>query len=223
MRFVFRLIPLVFVLCHPLYSAAQDASNEAGKNAKLAVSVAVQPLYAISNAGKFDIELQNSASRFAYIISPEIYGGSLRDVSPFQNQVGVNKDRLSGFGIGLLQKYYVNESKRPYVAYGLTYRYQTIAFEAEGYDTFEKNGLTYYQYGPIKDKWKINSFLISTVIGYQKIKHDFLYDVYLGFGYKKPSVESKYPEARKYDEGVYNFAYTGLVYHMGFKIGFNIR
>lgn len=203
-----------------LYVNAQKASKDT-VGTPLSTVITIQPLYFVTSAVKLDIEFRKPDSKRAIGITPEFFNGNIKDADLLREMKGLKQDKLSGFGIGIFQKYYV--ANGPYFAYGLTYRYQTIVFDSQGFAPYQKDGYTFYEYGSISDKWKINSFLANTVIGYQAVKYDFVYDIYLGFGYKHPSIKADHPEARKYDRGVFNYAYDGLVYLMGFKVGYKIK
>lgn len=224
MIFYFRIsFVSLLVIVFTTQLNAQQLKEEIAVN-KNAISVTIQPFYLLKNAAKIDIEFQKSGRNFAYILSPEVYAGNVRDATTLSSIRNENTDKINGFGIGLLQKYKKKDKiGGPYLAYGVTYRYQTIDYESEDFKQFEEDGFTFYEYEPIKDVLKINSFLFSGTFGFQKVKRDFVYDLYTGFGYKKPSIKSTYPEARKYNQGFNSYAYDGVVFLLGFKMGYQIK
>lgn len=200
------------------------AQKEADSSShKTLVSVSFQPFFLMINATRFDVELQPEGKRYRFIISPEIYSGKTKDVNLFKNQIGVKWDDLAGVGIGLMHKFQRDEESGVYLAYGAIYRNQTIRFETEGFREFEKDGLTYYDYGPVNDKLHIQSVMVNGIFGYQASLNRFLIDYYLGLGYKKPFVKSRYPDAREYTQTPYLYTYNGFTLVAGVKLGLKIN
>ncbi|HMI01790.1 MAG TPA: hypothetical protein VK541_04865 [Pedobacter sp.] len=202
-----------------------DKTNTDSIPQKISLSVAVQPFFLLSNAGKIDVELQPAGSKFGYVLTAEVYGGRVKDRSIFSEiEDDAPYDKISGAGIGISQKYrFKDKRSSPYIAYGLTYRYQEIAIETEGFYQYQENGLTYYDYGPIGKNLVISSGLASAVFGYQKIADDFVYDLYFGFGYKAQLKNTDFDDLRQYDKYQYSHAYKGPVMLLGFKIGFQFQ
>lgn len=192
---------------------------------KKSLSVSLQPLFMLISAGKIDIELQPAGKRHAYIFTAEVYGGRVQDRSNgFDTRSNGDWDKINGAGLGISHKFkFKNERSSPYIAYGLTYRYQEITFETEGFYPYEQDGLTYYEYGSIEKNLVISSGLATTVFGYQKISDDFVYDFYFGFGYKAQLKETDFMGLREYDNSIMNYAYKGFGMVAGLKIGFQFR
>jgi hypothetical protein len=203
-----------------------DTTHTDHTTLKSSVSVAAQPFFLLSNAGKIDVELQQAGSKFGYIFTAEVYGGRIKDRDLFSEmeEDAAPSDKISGAGIGISQKYRFKDKRSgPYIAYGLTYRYQEIAIKTEGFYTYQESGLTYYEYGPIGKNLVISSGLASAVFGYQKIADDFVYDLYFGLGYKAQLKNTDFDGLRQYDKYQYSPAYKGPVMLLGFKIGFQFQ
>src|SRR5687768_12106135 len=105
MTFYLRIsfVNLLFIV-FTIQLNAQQIKEEPAIN-KNAISVTIQPFYLLNNAGKIDIEFQKPDRNFAYVLSPEVYAGNVRDAATFESIKSVNKDKINGFGIGFLQKY----------------------------------------------------------------------------------------------------------------------
>ncbi len=188
------------------------------------VSVAIQPIFILNNAGKIDVELQPAKSRFGYILTAELYGGTIKDKPTFSIDENTPSDKLRGAGIGISQKYkFKDDRSSPYIAYGLTYRYQEIAIETEAFYAYQENGFTYYGYGPVNKNLVISSGMASAVFGYQKLEDDFVYDFYFGAGYKTQFKNTDFDGLRSYDRNQYSYAYKGPLMLVGLKIGFQFR
>lgn len=205
-------------------SFAQTADSSTSVTAKTAISIAIEPHFLITNAGRLNVELQKPGGKFAYIIVPEIYGGEIVDAGVFRGISDKDPDKIRGFGLGLFHKYKFKPSVTgPYLAYGLTYRNLDITYNTEGYIRYTEDELTYYKYGDMEDVLKINSYLISGLAGYQKTAGIFMFDIYVGLGYKSSNKKSLYPAARKYDRSVFDIAYTGGTMVFGIKLGFQLQ
>jgi len=209
-------------------ATAQDQTarpDTTDNDAKSSLSLAIQPMFMLNNAGKIDLEWQPVATKLAYVFTVEVYSGRIKDVKAvFDNPSDVPWDRINGAGIGIAQKYkFKNERSSPYLAYGLTYRYQEINIETKGFFTYEQDGLTYYDYGPLEKNLAVSSGLATAVFGYQKISDDFLYDFYFGFGYKAQFNNTEFEGLRRFDSSIVNYAYKGFGMVAGFKIGYQFR
>ena len=201
-----------------------ELSSDRNTVSAQSVSVAIQPIFILNNAGKIDVELQPATSRFGYILTAELYGGTIKDKPTFSIQENAASDKLRGAGIGISQKYKFKEDRSsPYIAYGLTYRYQEINIETEGVYPYQENGLTYYGYGPYNKNLIISSGMASAVFGYQKIEDDFVYDFYFGAGYKTQFNNTDFDGLRSYNRNQYSYAYKGPLMLAGLKIGFQFR
>lgn len=190
--------------------------------ARTSYSLSFQPLFMIINAGKFDFEWQPAGKKLGYVFTAELYSGRAEDF----NDASFYRpsDKISGVGIGASQKIkFYNRRSSPYLAYGLTYRYQEISVEAEGFYEVESDNLNYYEYGPVERKHALSNGLASLVVGYQKAKHDFLWDYYFGFGYKKQFNNTEFGGHREYNKYPYSFAYKGAMMVMGLKLGFRFE
>jgi hypothetical protein len=201
-----------------------DTTHADSATPKSSVSVAVQPFFLLTNTGKIDIELQPAGSKFGYVFTAEVYGGRIEDGDIFLIKEDERFDKIRGAGIGISQKYKFRDKRSsPYVAYGLTYRYQEITIDTEGFYPYQEDGLSYYGFGPGKKNLIISSGLANAVLGYQKVAGDFLIDVYFGLGYKAQLNDTDFGGLRNYKRYQYSPAYKGPAMQVGFKIGFQFR
>ena len=200
-------------------SQVQDSTSQ-----KPRISIAIQPLFLFIGAAKFDFELQPAKHRFGYKLTTELYQMETKDTRNLDFLDKKPYDKLRGFGLGLQQKYKFREkASSSYVSYGFTYRNQTIAYETEGFYPFQENGLTYYEYGPIDKKVRLETILVNTTLGYQIISYNFMFDVYMGVGYKGPLTKVNFDGARRYDYSILSYAYEGFGVLAGIKFGFQLQ
>lgn len=191
---------------------------------KSSISVTVQPFFLLINAAKADLEFQPTGRRFGYVLTPELYTGSIRDDDNFGYLTRLGNDQLRGFGLGILQKYkFKDQLSSPYVAYGVTYRHQELSIQTNGFYKIEQEGLTYYEYGAIKKRFLIDALLLSATVGYQKIAHNVVYDFYFGVGYKTPLGDIDFEGYRKYNQSSTSIAYRGVTMLIGLKLGYQFQ
>jgi hypothetical protein len=185
------------------------------------ILASVQPLFAVNNALRADIELKLRSPLLNVVLSPELYTGTVKDRYAYRDQY---RDNLGGIGIGISHKLDLSKRNvRPYVSYGITYRSLKIDYDDEGFLPYTKEGLLYYEYGTFNDRLNIRSTLLNAVGGIQFItKKRFVFDVYLGAGYKNSSKSSSFSK-REYHHGTRSFAYNGNLFLSGFRIGYQLR
>lgn len=209
-----NLILSITVLIFPICGIAQE--NKPNFN----LTASIQPLFAINNALRLDVEI-NPAKKFpTLIISPEIYSGYSEDKGSYLEI----KDEISGLGIGISHKVNFKVSRlRPYLTYGFMYRNIAVKYSDEGFIPVFREGLEYYEFGYLSDKLRINSFLVNSCAGFEITKFDrIVIDFYGGIGLKNSSRKSNFPEKRLYSQEQYSLAYSGFLPMAGVKIGYKI-
>jgi hypothetical protein len=211
-----------FLLLLTAFSArSQEKAIDSASRSKTAISVSLQPLFMVNNALKADLELQPSGRKFSYVLTAELYDGTIQKDDDFGSSKRLAHDQLNGFGLGILQKYkFKKKLSSPYVAYGATYRHQEVAIETEGYYTTQQDGLTFYEYGAVKKRLLFDGLLLSTTLGYQKVSYNFVCDVYFGIGYKAPFGDADSESHREYDDNMTSLTFKGIGMLVGFKLGY---
>lgn len=227
MNAVKLLFTIAFLSAASLQSAqAQaDSTKNHAASSNMAISLSAQPLYILSSAIKMDLELHKPTGRFGYVISPEFYSGNISDDRENHNRNGSSPDRIKGFGLGIHQKLkFKKQLVSSYFAYGATFRSQTITYHTESFIPYGNDGLSYYSYGPVDNRIKIKSLLVSAVMGFQTLDWDvLLMDAYIGFGYKLADLEMTYAGERRYDKNYFSPAYQGPLFMLGVKFGAQIK
>jgi hypothetical protein len=197
------------LLLNSEYVSAQAADTTQTAHKK-SISVTFQPFFLLNNAAKFDVELQAAGKKRGIVFTAEVYSGRLKDTEELIDPDYSEWDEIAGAGIGISGKYkFKNQRSSPYVTYGITYRYQEIGYQGQDFYSYEEDGLSYFEYGLIDYKAVVSSALFNTTFGYQKVKDDYMYDLYFGFGYKAPLNEPNFRDIRRYD---FNITKPGSMY-----------
>ncbi len=209
-----------FLILFLLTSALLMGQQKQTEQPKFGVNVFAQPLFALNNAFKTEVEFNTRNKYLNVVLSPEIYGGQVDE--KWSNK-GEGTDKLTGFGIGLSNKMNLSTKGGPYLSYGLVYRNLQVNYNDEDYVPYEKDGLQFYEYRQFSDQLKINSVLLNTTLGVQIFAlENSMLDFYFGGGYKFSKKSSAFPEQRQYDQRPASFAYNGFLFIAGIKIGFKI-
>lgn len=215
------MLAIVILNCYTV-SKAQETDSIGPKK----ISLSVQPLFLITNAARLDMEIQHRDvnNRNAYLVNFELYAGELNDDGFLRGGSGYT-DKISGFGIGLQQKYKFRAAKNSlYVNYGFIYRHQKLTYQIEDFYPYQQNGLNYFDYGPITKKKNMNTLQLVTTLGYQCIAaQHFLFDMFMGLGYRIPLNKIDFGTSRDYDDTIHTFASEGLGIVAGVKFGFQFK
>ena len=214
---------LAVVLCFCSIGFAQTKEEQVQKTS---LGVAIEPLFLARSITKLDIEYKPKKHLFSYIVSPEIASGTVYDQALFSWDRNPSEDHLKGFGIGLFQKISAKVKSKaiPYLAYGLTYRKNTISYDDEGFVPYTKENLSFYEYRRYNDDLKIETYLISLLSGVQITGSSKIQcDVYGGFGYKSSKKSSMIIEGkRNYNHSFSDYAYNGFIFQLGVRFGYKI-
>jgi hypothetical protein len=213
---------IVKVVCACLFGGlAVEAQGQEKENVSEFIAL-IQPAFLLNNAVHLDLEGKFKSKYLHFIVSPEIYRGS---VSDRHGEASGQTDDLRGYGIGLSQKINLREKgTKPYISYGLMYRNLGITYQDEGFIIAPRDGLDFYEFVPYTDKLNINSFLWNSTVGVQITNVEkVIVDLYIGGGLKVSSKKSGQSGKRDYDQEYQDFAYNGSVFLAGIKLGYKIK
>jgi hypothetical protein len=206
---------LAAVCCTGAFAQSKTDTSKTYKPNGVNFSLGFEPIFAFNNCFKTDLEVKPLNWNFGLEVTPELYSAS----HILNNQ----HDDISGFGLGLYQKLYLNtgNSDRIMLAYGATYRHIDVTYTDEGFIPFTQNGLNYYEYKNFTDVLKNNSVLANIYISapVADIPDSFFLDAYMGGGYKFTKQQSTYGGFRNYNTQIYDYGYKGLVFLIGIKLG----
>jgi len=190
---------------------------------KVEFSLALNVLNMVNDTYRFDLEGKKASSCLSHIVTGELINGYTNsDMRSFLWDAST--DKVNGKGLGLYQKWSLYKKRTgeiPYICYGLTFRDVQITFDDEGYIAFVENSLEYYRYGKYRNTINVKTALYNFMAGVQfKSKPGFIFDTFLGIGYKDSSNDDKYIGEKTYRKRQSSFAYNGWITQAGFKLGF---
>jgi len=212
-----NLITLILaaVCCTGVFAQSKADSSKTVRPKGVNLSLGFEPIFAFNNCFKTDLEVKPLSRNFGIEVTPEIYAAS----HILNNQ----HDDISGFGLGLYHKLYLNtgDNNRVMIAYGATYRHIDVTYQDEGFIPFTQNGLDYYQYKNFTDVLKNTSVLANIYVSARAvdIPNSFFLDAYMGGGYKFAKQESMYSGFRAYNALMYDYGHKGFVFLLGIKLG----
>jgi hypothetical protein len=181
-------------------------------------TIASHPLYHIANAVRLDFEkrINNTPSWVQLGVS----GHFLSNKNNEENWTIVSGDELTylrGVGIELNYKYFVNKKESLYFAAGGSYSYYNTKYIGRYWQTYTEDGLVYHanKYGKMGQT--INKLGINTYFGYQIPTPVFLFDMFVGLGYRHSYHSNNM--AKLFDETMISLGYTGVVFITGVRFG----
>ncbi|MDR1203228.1 MAG: hypothetical protein LBL58_16585 [Tannerellaceae bacterium] len=185
-------------------------------------SIATQPLYNFNSGVRFDFEMRIKDSPSWVQISPSGYWmpRANHDYNYWILPSG-ELNYLLGAGMELNYKYFFNRKESLYFAGGCSYTHYTIEYVDEYWRSYSEDGLVYQvkEYGATKQR--INKLGINAYFGYQLPKPTFLFDMFVGLGYRHSFRSNSM--AKPFNDGMLSFGYSGVVITTGIRIGVKFK
>jgi len=186
-------------------------------------TIAAQPLYIFNNAVRLDFEMRIKNTPSWIQISPVGYlmPNINDDNTEYWTFSGDGLSSLRGGGLELNYKYFFNRIESLYVAAGGSYTHYNIGYSDYFMDKYTEDGLVYYiyKYGDIKQR--INKWGLNTYFGYQIPKPGFLFDMFVGLGYRYSHKNNAV--GRQFDDSMLSFGYSGPIFMTGVRIGVKFK
>lgn len=192
---------------------------------KVSIGVATDIFKYINDTYSLEIEGKKTSSYLAHTLRIEHINGRTND--KYFGIFSEGKDVVNGFGVGISQKWTAKKGaygKFPYLMYGVSLRKISIKYKDVGFNSYQSDGLDYYQYGTFDDEVEIKSSLINLLTGVRLTAADHLiFDVYIGPAYRTSNSRSTYKGYREYNKDYSSFDYEGWLLQAGLKVGFKVR
>jgi hypothetical protein len=182
--------------------------------------ITTTPQYMINNALKFSVEKKTWGKHWTGISVEFYYGPVNTDNSAYGpdskmlHMSTTNDDLISGFGIGLTDKLFVDPNavySGFYLGYGLNYNYLNVSYKDYTWYTYEKDGLQYYGYDLKNGTLAINRYTGYIGIGYGvDLSKNFRADFFMGGGYtKSQSNSSLNGNFRNFNRDFFDYQFSG--------------
>jgi hypothetical protein len=184
-------------------------------------TIATHPLYNFNGGVRFDFEkrIKNTSSWIQAGVSgylmPKIKGDY--GYNQWIMITGDELNRLSGAGLELNYKHFFNRNESLYFAGGCSYSHYNIEYTSEYWDSYIENDLKYHTKKLGDMRQKINKLGINTYFGYQVPRPTFLFDMFVGLGYRY-SFRSN-DVAKLFNDYIISWGYTGVVFITGVRFG----
>jgi len=129
---------------------------------------------------------------------------------------------LIGAGLDINCKLFVNPARSVYVAAGFSYTRFKIGYWGSAWEEYTEDGLKFYGYTSGYRNQHINrrgyNFFFGHQVPYRR--GAFVLDTFWGFAYRQSFSDKNKPT---FDEGMFSYGYTGLVFLTGLRIGFGLK
>ena len=242
MKIKLHLLFLMAVCFVGISANAQDTLGESIKPPpyflkQKKITVAVQPLQ-LFNWGlrhDFEIRLGNGPGWLQFgltgyfnnfeddIDNPRYHydGRNFVDRNWFEFRLREPISKLTGYGLDVNYKRFVNPSRTVYIATGLAYARFNIKYLGLTWKDYIEDELLYHAYVLDFRTQEINRWGVNTYFGYQPaFRRLFLFDLFWGLGWRSSFSDSNKPS---FDRHMLSYGYTGIVFLTGVRIGFGLR
>jgi hypothetical protein len=217
------LITLFVLLATSILASAQEITTATGKlpHQEKGYTIAWYPFHHIANGVRFDFEkrIKNTpawiqAGVTGYSFSPEDSEYNFYTLSGEFNY-------LRGGGLELNYKRFINVKESMYLAGGCSYNHYNVKYFDYYWRSYTENNLDYWvnEYGNMKQK--INKFGINTYLGYQLPTPTFLFDIFVGLGYRYSFRSNS--AANSFDDSMLALGYRGIVFMTGVRLGVKFK
>ncbi len=187
-------------------------------------SLAVMPQYLVEKGLRVEGEmpLTGTFGKFHALLGLQYNSGEV----PYFNDESttLRRDQLKGFGIEALLKQYMGGGhwypNNYYLAFGPAYHNFTVTYFGEQFVPRIQDGLEVLVAELTDQEMAISRYTLSFLVGgHYAIGSRFFADVHLGLAARYSSVTLPVPNARLYDDYMTNYAYSGIMFRGGFKLG----
>jgi opacity protein-like surface antigen len=186
-------------------------------------TIATHPLYWFNSGMRFDFEMRIKDTP-AWIQIGAIGYLVPRTDREYNRWVMISGDEfnhLLGGGLELNYKRFFNKKESWYFAGGCSYSRYNIDYIDKYWYSYIEDGLEYHtsKFGLLTQK--IDKIGISTFLGYQKPKPAFLFDVFVGLGYRYSFKGDD--TAKPFDGSMISLGYKGVVFITGVRFGVKFK
>ncbi|MDR2287120.1 MAG: hypothetical protein LBE04_06565 [Prevotellaceae bacterium] len=214
------LIAVIFaILIWPAQIQAQyETVAEKLPHQKKKITIATQPFYSYVNAVRLDVEKRIKDT--PAWVQLGVSGHFLADKNNEKNWIIFPGDEISylrGAGMELNYKYFFNKQESLYFSGGGSYSHYNIKYFDTYWHSYTIDNLVYHTKQRGKIGQKINKLGINAYFGYQIPKPTFLFDIFVGLGYRH-SIRSN-DKAEPFNDATISLGYTGVVFITGVRFG----
>ncbi|MDR1895404.1 MAG: hypothetical protein LBR10_01270 [Prevotellaceae bacterium] len=208
-------ISIAFILS--FITITVSAQEEKLPHLEMQYTAAMQPMYLFNSGIRLDFEKRIKRSPSWLQISPSVYWVPKDDEYNSYLMSGEELSGLFGIGLDLNYKYFFNPKESFYVAAGCTYTHYRINYRGDIWNSYTEYDLTYHTHEYGNAKQNINRAGLNTYIGYQIPTPYFLFDMYVGLGYRLSFRSDKFGE--RFDSSMISPGYRGVMFLTGVRFG----
>jgi opacity protein-like surface antigen len=227
-----KILSLIFVLITLLSISSLSAQMQQDANLIARYphmgkqyTIAIQPLYIHNSSLRLDFEkrLNNSPAWLQIGLTSNILPKTTDD--KYNNYWLILADEefneLYGGTLDINYKRFFNRKETWYYAGGCSFSHYNIEYVDRYIRSFTEDGMVYHEfdYGPLKQV--INKVGMNTFIGYQPPTTSFLFDVFMGLGYRYSF--RKNDDLKHFNYSPFSFGYKGIVLIAGVRFGVKFK
>jgi hypothetical protein len=193
----------------------------------------IQPFQFFMSGLKLDFEMRLGDGPGWLQFSPSVYYSDKSKEKPgyyyigkrynhhYQWEIREPYSKLSGGGLEVNYKRFLNARRTFYTAAGITYTHFAVGYWGWKWADYIEDGLQYHSFAYGLHTQHINRVGINSYFGIQiPTRRFFVYDMFWGLSYRHSFTGKDMPD---FNENIFSFGYTGFVLIAGFRIGVGIR
>ena len=223
------LLPAICLFAMHIH--AQQTPGERYAWSQKKYTFTIQPFQLINSGLKLDFEVRLGDGPGWLQFSPAVYYGT-KDIYNIYDDDYYNRNRwklrirepytkLKGGGLDVNYKHFMNPRRTFYTAAGVTYTHFSLSYWGFAWYDYIEDGLLYHGYMYDFHTQHIDRVGLNYYFGYQiPARRAFVYDMFWGL-----SCRHSYSDKNKlsYDDHVYSYGYSGLIFIAGIRIGFGLK
>jgi len=200
------------------------AATSVAQDSTFRYSVAYMPQYLIEKGYRIEGEAQLNGRFKAWRLTLGLQYNTGEVPQYNDESITSMSDEVTGYGVEPMLKYFINDWRKDrnnyYLAAGPAYHHFNIDFFGRTFVPQTVDGLEVLVLNFVTQEMTINCFTVSVLAGNQMVLGNrFMLDVYMGIAGRYSATETAVPNVRLYDDNMSNYAYSGLMFRGGFKLG----
>ena len=220
---------------------AQDISDDSFQppysSTQKKYTFAIQPLQGFNRAWRFDFEMRLDDGPGWLQFGQAVYSGNRyeNDENPTYYYVGNDYhyigryyisfrepfSKIRGGGLDINYKRFIDHKRAAYFAAGLSYTHLKIDYWGWKWENYIEDGLQYHAYVLDYRTQSINRLGFNAFLGHQiPDRGAFIFDMFGGFAYRHSFSDKNKPS---FNNDMFSFGYTGLVFMAGIRMGFGVK
>ena len=226
-KYICLLLPAICLFA--IHIHAQQTPGERYARSQKKYTFTFQPFQLFNSGLKFDFEVRLGDGPGWLQFSPAVYYATKDEYDHYDRYYNQNfcfacrepYSKLSGGGLDVNYKHFLNPRRTFYMAAGVTCTIFYLDYWGDAWNDYTEDGLSYHGYEYGLHTQHINRVGINYYLGYQiPTRRAFMYDMFWGLSYRH-----SYSDKNKlsFNDNMFSYGYSGVVFIAGVRIGIGLK